>query len=517
MAKVSIFGSNGLCGVVAARSGAEALRQLRLGLRFTDALELRLDWLSSASEIARFVRLLKRSGIPRRATLIATCRRREAGGEFAGTPDEQLRALRSATDAGCQWIDLEMESVEQLRPFILMLYTAHVKRILSFHDFRGTPPRLRLDKLMQRLCEMADNAGFDAIKVATKCDSLSDALRVLSLPHQFRRSVIAVPMGEAATSARILAPRFGSVLSYAPVEEATAPGQMSLAEMHQLYRVGSLTPRTSVYGVIGDPIAHSLSPVLHNAGFRAREINAVYLPFRVTRLKDFVAAIGLLGVNGFSITLPHKESILPHLHRIDPLARSVGAVNTVIVKRGKLFGYNTDCLGILHALKKYMTIRDSRILIFGAGGVARAAAFALAKGGASVSICARRPEQARELARAVHGKRVARADLRKMSFDTIINATPVGMHPRENESPLAPNEINCDLAFDTIYRPRKTRFLHLAEQRGIKTVCGLEMFLAQGVAQWELWTRQLAPLAAMRRAVTQAIPRDEENKRRKKK
>ncbi len=518
MSKPSIFSSDSLCGVIAARTASEAQCQIQRALRYTKTIEVRLDWLSSAAEIARFVRLLKKGRIPHRATLIATCRRREAGGKFLGKPDQQLRMLRSATDAGCQWIDIEIETVEAIQPFILMLYTGHVNRILSYHDFHSTPANSRLSKLARRLCQIADDIGFDVIKIATKCDSLAESLRLLSIPRQFRdRNVIAVPMGEPATPARILAPRFGSVLSYAPIEESTAPGQIPLAEMHQRYRGRDLSARTRLYGVIGDPIAHSLSPVLHNAGFRVRKIDAIYVPFRVTHLEDFLDAIGPLGVKGFSITLPHKEKVLAHLHRhshhIDPLAGSVGAVNTVVVRGSKLFGYNTDCLGILRALEGRMTIRGSRTLIFGAGGVARAAAFALAQKGAFVSICARRPEPARKLARAVRGEFLQRTALRRMSFDAIINATPVGMHPRENESPLAPHEINCRLAFDTVYRPRKTKFLHLAQQRGIQTVSGLEMFLAQGIAQWELWTRKSAPIQAMRRAVLQAIARDERKKR----
>ncbi len=522
MSKPSIFGSDSLCGVIAARTASEAHRQVQRALRYTNTIEVRLDWLSSAVEIARFGQLLKKSKVPRRVTLIATCRRREAGGKFSGTPDQQLRMLRSATDAGCQWIDLEIETVEAVPPFIHMLYTGHVNRILSYHDFHSTPSNSRLSDLALRLCQIADDIGFDVIKIATKCDSLAESLRLLSLPRQFRdRNVIAVPMDEVATPARILAPLFGSVLSYAPVEESTAPGQIPLAAARQLYRSENLTARTRVYGVIGSPIAHSLSPILHNAGFRARKIDAIYLPFRITQLEDFLAAIGPLGVKGFSITLPHKERILSHLHNIDPLARSVGAVNTVAVRGSKLFGYNTDCLGILRSLTGRISIPHSRILIFGAGGVARAAAFALARNGASVSVCARRPEPACKLARAVRGDFVQRTDLRKMSFGAIINATPVGMHPREKESPLAPHEINCHLAFDTVYRPRKTKFLKLAQQRGVKTVSGLEMFLAQGIAQWELWTGQSAPVEAMRRAVLQAIARDEwerwPRKKRKKK
>lgn len=511
MGKTLIFEKGCVCGVVAARTAGDALCQIRSALRYTKTIELRLDWLANAREVAKLLAQLKNGAFPRRATFIATCRRRQAGGKFSGTVVEQLNLLRSAINAGCQWVDLEIEAAAELPPFTLGLYTAHAKRILSHHDFRGTPDAPRLARLMRELDQMCAGIGFDAIKIAMKCDSLADTLRVIMLARQSQdQNVIAIPMGEAATPARVLAPRFGNVLSYAPVEEATAPGQIPLAEVHEVYRASALTSRTRVYGVIGDPIVHSLSPVLHNAAFRARKMDAIYLPFHVTDLNDFLRAVEPLGIAGFSITSPHKEKILSHLYHIDPLAKSVGAVNTVVVKRsGKLFGCNTDCLGILRALEGKLSIRGSRVLILGAGGVARAAAFVLVRAGASVSVCSRRPQRAAKLARAAHGESVRRAALRKMHFDAIINATPVGMHPREDESPLVPAEMNCRLAFDTVYRPRNTKFLQLAAQRGVETVSGLEMFLAQGIAQWELWTGQSAPVAAMRRAVLEALRRDE--------
>lgn len=511
MAKTFIHGRNPVCGVVAARTAKDAQRQLHRGLRYTETFEVRLDWLSNAGEVARFAQLLKKSKIPRRARLIATCRRREAGGRFSGTVEGQLRALRSVVDAGCQWIDLEIETVEAVQPFILALYTSHVSRVVSFHDFRGTPSKPRLEGMMRRLGEVADNAGFDAIKIATKCDSLEETLHLLSLPRRFRkRKIIAVPMGEAATPARILAARFGSALSYAPIEEATAPGQISLAELHQVYRGGALTSRTRVYGVIGDPIAHSLSPVLHNAGFRVRKIDAIYLPFRVANLHDFVRSIGSLGIAGFSVTLPHKERILRYLHDCDPLAAEIGAVNTVVVRgRGKLFGYNTDYVGVLRAIERRMPIAGSRVLVLGAGGAARAVAFALAKGGAYVSICARQDDAARKLARAVGGDAISHASLKGEFFDAIVNATPVGMHPNTRQSPLNARELNCGIVFDTVYRPRRTKLLQLAAAKGIETISGVEMFLAQGIAQWEIWTGMRAPEAQMRRAVLQKLEMEE--------
>ena len=265
--------------------------------------------------------------------------------------------------------------------------------------------------------------------------------------------------------------------------------------------------------MIGDPIGHSLSPLLHNTGFVARCLDAVYLPFLVRRLGDFLAVIPEFGVRGFSVTIPHKQAILKHLKECEPLAADIGAVNTVLVRSdGLLYGSNTDYVGVLRALEKKLRIKGSRALIFGAGGSARAAAFALARAGAIVGICARREKAAKELARAVDGEVVPRRALRTESFDAILNATPVGMHPRDKASPLALGELHCRIVMDLIYRPQRTQLLKLAAQKGIATVSGVEMFLAQGIAQWEIWTEKRAPEGAMRRAVLASLRAEEKSR-----
>jgi 3-dehydroquinate dehydratase/shikimate dehydrogenase len=317
-------------------------------------------------------------------------------------------------------------------------------------------------------------------------------------------------MGEVGLPARLLALREGSALAYAPVAAATAPGQVSLQEMKHLYRAHALNHKTQVFGVIGDPVAHSLSPLLHNTAFIARKINAVYLPFLVNNLRDFLKAVPDFGVRGFSVTIPHKQSIMRHLRDCDRLSAEIGAVNTVVVRRnGSLYGCNTDYVGVLRALEKKLTLSKSRVLILGAGGSARAAAFALSRAGAAVYICARREAAARELARAVGGQVIPRRTLRTESFDAILNATPVGMYPHDAISPLAGGELHCRIVMDLIYRPEKTQLLKMAARKRIATVSGVEMFLAQGFAQWEVWMKRPAPQKAMRRAVLAALRAEE--------
>jgi 3-dehydroquinate dehydratase/shikimate dehydrogenase len=313
-------------------------------------------------------------------------------------------------------------------------------------------------------------------------------------------------MGEIGLPARILALREGSTLAYAPVAAATAPGQVSLHDLTHLYRAHKLNRRTQVFGVIGDPVGHSLSPLMHNSAFVAKKVNAVYLPFLVKDLRDFLAAVPEFGIRGFSVTIPHKQKILKYLKQCDSLAADIGAVNTVVVHGdGSLSGSNTDYVGVLRSLEKKLDLAKSRVLVFGAGGSARAAAFALARAGASVAICARREHAARELARAVGGEVVPRRALRTESFDAVLNTTPVGMYPHAEISPLSPRELHCRIVMDLIYRPERTELLKLAASKDIATVSGVEMFLAQGIAQWELWTRQPAPEAVMRRAVLAAL------------
>jgi 3-dehydroquinate dehydratase / shikimate dehydrogenase len=486
-----------ICAVVAASTAAEMSKLVRSALSRTSTVEVRLDWLSSDAERARFLDWLRK----RRswnATFLATCRRREGGGKFPGGVDRELYWLIQAREAGCQWCDLEVETLRKLPGQSVREYPVPPRVMLSVHDFDRTPD-------LPRSVNLPARGGVDAVKIAAEARTIGDSVRLLRLARN-SRNFVAVPMGEAGLPARILALREGSALAYAPVAAATAPGQVSLDEIIHLYRAHTLTCRTRVYGVIGDPIGHSLSPLLHNTGFIARRIDAVYLPFLVRQLGDFFAAVPEFGIRGFSVTIPHKQAILKHLKECEPLAAEIGAANTVVVRGdGSLYGCNTDYVGVLRALEKKLQIKGSRALIFGAGGSAHAAAFALARAGAIVAICARREKAAKELARAVGGEVVPRRALRTEFFDAILNTTPVGMHPHDGISPLAPGELHSRIVMDLIYRPQRTQLLKLAAKKGIATVSGLEMFLAQGFAQWEIWMGKRAPEAAMRRAVLAAL------------
>jgi 3-dehydroquinate dehydratase/shikimate dehydrogenase len=490
-----------ICAVVAASSARDMAADLRRALRETPTVELRLDWLKNDSERRRFLDWL-RSNRARRAVLVATCRRREGGGLLAGSVAAELYWLSQAAEAGCHWCDLEIETLRKLPRNSIREHSLPPRILLSVHDFERMPPlNLALAGRWRR--------EVDAIKVAGAARTIADSERLLRFAASLGNCV-AVPMGEIGIPARVLALRQGSALAYAPVSAATAPGQISLREVKHLYRAHALNRHTQVFGVIGDPIAHSLSPLLHNTAFVAQKINAVYLPFLVKNLRDFLKSAPDFGLRGFSVTLPHKQTMFRHLHDCDSLSADIGAVNTVVVRRdGSLYGCNTDYVGVLRALEKKLLLPKSRVLILGAGGSARAAAFALSRAGAEVCICARREHPARELARAVGGEVIPRRALRTESFDAILNATPIGMYPQAAISPLAPSELHCRIVMDLIYRPERTQLLKIAAQKRIATVSGVEMFLAQGIAQWELWVKRRAPEKPMRRAVLAALRQEE--------
>jgi 3-dehydroquinate dehydratase/shikimate dehydrogenase len=493
-----------LCGVAAARTALELEKLVRQALRLTPTVELRLDWLENDAERDQFLKWLT-TAKTEKATFLATCRRRLGGGEFSGDAGAELYWLIRAREAGCQWCDLEVETLEELPGKSVRGFAVPESVLLSIHDFQRTPRLPGLGRLPA-------GSGADAIKIAAMSRSIADSARLLRVAQKSKQ-VVVVPMGEVGLAARILALREGSALAYGPLGATTAPGQIGLRELKELYRAHTLTGRSKVFGVIGDPIGHSLSPLLHNTGYIEKKVDAVFVPFLVEKLEDFLKTAADFGVSGFSVTIPHKRTILRHLDECEDLAEQIGAVNTVSVgKNGALRGSNTDYVGALRALEGKLSLRGRQVLIYGAGGSARAVAFAAAQAGAEVFVSARREAAARELAVWVKGEVVARKSLRKRRFDVIVNTTPVGMHPHEGVSPLAAGELNCSLVMDLIYRPIQTKLLKIAAARGIATVSGVEMFLAQGIAQWELWTGKTAPEAAMRRAVVGALRAEEQHR-----
>jgi 3-dehydroquinate dehydratase/shikimate dehydrogenase len=340
--------------------------------------------------------------------------------------------------------------------------------------------------------------------VATTARKPGDNLRLLAAAAgQHQTPLIAFAMSETGVASRVLSPSRGCLYTYAApsVDEGTAPGQVRAKLMKTLYRCEKLAKNTKIYGVIADPVAHSKSPLLHNRAFQARRIDAVYLPFLVTpaQLSDWMKLAGDLPVAGFSVTIPHKQRIIRHIDVVEPLAKRIGAVNTVWRKAGKWRGTNTDVDGILKPLAKHLRIGRASVLIAGYGGAARAAAIALSDTGARLTISSRNAKSAQALASVVNAETVSLKEAEANHYDVLIHATPVGMAPNSGDALFA-NTIPADLVFDMVYNPHETLLLKRAKEQGCELIYGCEMLLEQAMRQFEIWTSEAAPRSVMQNA-----------------
>jgi 3-dehydroquinate dehydratase/shikimate dehydrogenase len=314
-------------------------------------------------------------------------------------------------------------------------------------------------------------------------------------------------MGEQGIISRVLGVRAGSAFTFGAVseEQKTAPGQMSARDLRNIYRIEQVDAATRVYGVAGDPIEHSLSPVIMNTALRRENVNAVYLALHAKKMKDLIHCVREIPLHGLSITMPYKQEILEYLDNSDAHTTKIGACNTVVRGQdGKLYGFNTDVAGVLRPLEQSIPLENTRVLVLGAGGAARAAVFGLKERGADVAILNRTAEKAQKLARQAKARVVKRAELHKAEFDVIINATPIGMGSTR-ECPLKDDEIRTKVVFDMVYDPVETRLLQVARAKGITVIPGVEMFVHQAARQFEIWTGKPAPTPDMLRVVTIAL------------
>ena len=483
-------------------SDANAMAEkAELLVRDNSFLEFRLDYLSKPGlALPRIKRFLESHP---GTVVIATCRRVASGGKFRGSIASQLDVLSKAAAAGCQLVDVELQTATKVKPEPLQKLRTRAALILSFHDFRGTK---KLDESLEKM--RAYPADF--YKIVSTATTLADNVTMIKfLAHQGdRHSLVGMCMGEQGLISRVLGVRAGSVFTFASAVagEETAPGQVTAQELRNVYRIEQVDVATRVYGVAGDPIGHSLSPASMNAAFRRENVNAVYLPLHAKTLKDLLTCVREIPIHGISVTMPYKEAILPYLDNTDAHTTKIGACNTVVrAQDGKLYGFNTDAAGIVRPLERRLnTLEGARILVIGAGGAARAAVFGLKERGSEVYILNRTAAPAKKLAHQARARIVKRPDLKKLAFDVIINATPVGMG-NSRESPLQEQEINARYVFDMIYDPPETRFLKLAKERGAQIIPGIEMFVHQAARQFEIWTGKPAPWDEMLRVVLLAL------------
>ena len=462
------------------------LRQRRDAVEAADLVELRLDSVADpdvASALAG-----------RKRPVIVTCRPKWEGGQFDGSEDERKRLLADAMAFGAEYVDIEWRAHFD----DLIAKSSGRGIVLSTHDFASMP-----DDLIERVRAMRAT-GAEIIKVAAKANCLSDCLPLVELGRTMGpRGLVLIAMGDFGLSTRVLAGRFRSAWTYAGgIGEV---GQVSPATLIDEYRFRTLGDSTGLYGIVGGSVAHSVSPSMHNAAFRASKIDAVYLPLPAVDARDFVSFARVMGLKGASVTIPHKVSLFEHVNEADAVARRIGAINTIKVNDGRLLGTNTDAAGFLQPLHdRGISLRGLRTAILGAGGSARAVAIALAAGGADISVHARTRAHAEDVAKLVEG-RVGPWPLPPGTWDVAINCTPIGMRPRVNESPIPPDALTGRLVYDLVYNPPATQLLDDAAAAGLQTIGGLEMLVAQAHEQFAWWTGMRPVPGVMRMAAEKRL------------
>jgi 3-dehydroquinate dehydratase/shikimate dehydrogenase len=507
-----------------------------------DMVELRIDELPAFDDptLTALESLIAGCPLP----CILTCRSAKEGGGCDLPDAERLTILERLTTASkhpptyvdVEWAALppsprEGPGVGWTYPRSLASPTSHTRLLCSSHDFQQRP-----SDLTRRVSAMAGDAACAVVKAAWRARSLHDALEALELPVTTGKPTIALAMGEFGVMSRVLAPKFGGFLTFAPLraQGATAPGQPTISDLRDVYRVRAITRATRVYGIVGFPVAHSLSPLVHNAGFAELSIDAAYVPMPIAAYADagatyagFRAALleliehPTLDFHGVSVTMPHKHTLARLATEqgwdMDDATRDIGAANTLIVERenrraSRIRVANTDVQAVAGQMESLGTaapgvlprggVAQARIGVIGAGGMAQAAAYACARAGAHVTIYNRDAGRARavaaEVARfATGGAEVTGApmhDLLRATCGVFIQCTPLGMSGSglENQSALPVHDMHATprsvVVLDTVYTPLRTPTLVAAEERGWHAINGLAIFARQAVAQMSLWS-----------------------------
>jgi 3-dehydroquinate dehydratase / shikimate dehydrogenase len=496
-----------ICVAIIGSTAAEMLEKATAVVKETTFLEFRLDYLEkpllAMPKLKNF--LTENNAV----TAIATCRRTANGGKFSGNVAAEIEVLSKAAATGFHIVDVELESATAMKKGELQkLRDTGVALIISHHDFEATKD---LDGIYKRIVPFAP----DFIKIVPTAKTLSDNVTLMRFIERMEdhTNIIGVCMGDAGIISRVLSLRAGSAFTFAAATtgEETGPGQIAARTLIETYRIDQVDAATKVYGVAGNPIRSSLSPIMMNTAFRRETVNAVYLALQANKLNDLLKLVHEIPIQGLSVTMPLKQEIMAHLEKTDPLSAKIGACNTVLrAQDGKLYGFNTDVAGITGPLEKRMSLRDAKVLVLGAGGAARAAVFGLREKGAEVFILNRTAETAQKLARQAGAKTIKKEALAKTTFDALVNATPIGMAGIKGAQILEAKDLNTKLVFDLVYNPLETPLLRLARQKGIPIITGIEMFVQQGARQFEIFTGKPAPEEEMLRVVIHALKQQAE-------
>jgi shikimate dehydrogenase/3-dehydroquinate dehydratase type I len=458
-----------------------------------DLIEIRFDHFAQLpKDLSRF----KEFQIPK----IATLRSVAQGGLYKGNDEQKVKFLAKAYKAAFDFIDLEEDF-----PLLHRRDLDGTRIIVSSHVFDSSP---RMMNVVDRL--VANGSKGDTPKVVYKAETITDVAALVAAGKLYslaERKFALIGMGPLGGITRVCANRYGASLTYVSLEpgKEAAPGQIDLATMKWL------GDRAIVTGITGHPLDHTVSPAMHNAAFRALNVPGMYfkLPAAPVELEAVTGTMIELDMRGMNVTIPHKESIIPLLDRLDLQAIKVGAVNTIINNKGTLIGSNTDLYGVAKTFElANFDVKDKDVLVLGAGGASRAVCAYLSEAGANVKITNRTNTKAASLADKFDKVTAVEFDsLAKGKYAAMVNCTPVGMKGFPNDLPLPIEAIQKGmLVLDTIYNPAVTKLMEVAKEKGALPISGKDMLIYQALKAFELWTGKAPAYEVMEQAFREALP-----------
>lgn len=512
-----------ICIPIKAGSQTEALQELECALPHAEAVELRMD-LIPGGELESLMGRCR--SFPSPVQILVTNRRKESLSEensnVLSLERQRIDVLKKAVAFGADFVDLELDVMEPLRVelrSVIKDYGNRTRLIVSHHDFSKTPSQKTLRKILHE-CLLA---GADVVKIVTFANDMEDNLRLLHLiPYAQGKHchVVAFCMGEKGKPSRIMAPFLGSMISFTPLDRnaESAPGQLTVEEMRQVMTImGPMAKRQEakgrpvlfspqVFALFGNPVKHSLSPLMHNAALKKMGMNGKYVACCIKDLESAVNGVRGMDIRGVSVTLPFKVAVMAYLDEVEEDALKIGAVNTLVNDQGILKGYNTDWIGLVQSLEENLDIKGKVFAIMGAGGTARAALYGILKKGGIPLVLNRSVERGESLAREWGCSFYPLTDIAGVYADCLINTTSVGMISESKKSPVEDAILGkFPIVMDVIYNPLQTRLLRAAERLGCVTVSGLDMFVHQGAEQIRLWTGREAPRATMKQIVRETL------------
>jgi len=465
-----------ICTPITASRTKEALKDIEKA-KDADLIELRLDLIKDINE-KNLEKLIKKT----KKKKIVTDRKK------------RLVLIQKSIELKADFVDLDISTGEKQIKNIIK-GKKKTKIIVSFHNFKKTDKKEVLRKYNQ-----IKKLNADIIKIATFAKNIDDNKIIFDLIKKSKKEnkkIITLCMGEKGEISRILSPLFGAKLTFGSLEKGkeSAPGQLTAKELKNTFRINKLkNKKIKIFGLVGNPVKQSKGVIIHNKSFDKLGLNNIYVNFLVEDLGTFVKNFKEM-ISGLSVTIPHKQDIMKKLDKIDPIAKKIGAVNTVIKKKGKLIGHNTDVKGAIDAIKIKTKIKNKKVLLIGSGGVARAIAFGIKNEKGKLIILNRTVKKAKKLAKEIKCKGDGLDKLKRQNnIDIIINGTSIGMFPNENKTPID-NDIlkkivkKSTVVFDSVYNPEKTKMLKDASSLGCKIVSGDKMFINQAKEQLKLFAK----------------------------